>query len=112
MIALAKLAQKRDVRSDIFVSFDDGLLGKPKFFHDVIRVCHFMLSNISSGVAIIGAICSSRIFMVAAYEEPGPILRSVATFGAIRRAGRFTTTRLEDRSLAFSASQIAAKSLL
>ena len=45
MIALAKLAQKRDVRSDIFVSFDDGLLGKPKFFHDVIRVCHFMLSS-------------------------------------------------------------------
>ena len=61
MFALAPLAKECDVRGDVLVALDDGLLSKPKLFHDVIRVCHFMLSNISSGVAMPSDFFNDRV---------------------------------------------------
>lgn len=68
MIELVLLAKKRDIRGDVLVPLDDGLLGKPKLFHNLIRVCHFMLSNISSGVAMPSDFFNDRVIHA---QNPG-----------------------------------------
>lgn len=54
--ALSKLPQMVDITFHVFEVIGVGVLRLPKLFHDLIRVFHRRLSNISSGVAITGAL--------------------------------------------------------